>query len=136
MEQKTSIFTKIINREVPGAFVYEDEVCVVIMDKFPEVPGKCMVIPRKETEYIFDLDKETYEHIFNVAKKIAKALDTTYATERTVLLVEGFEVPHVHIKLYPIKSDQINDVKTLLWGGSEVSNEESEKEAAKIKQNL
>lgn len=136
MTKEPSIFTKIINKEIPGVFLYEDESCVVLMDKYPEMPGKCLVIPRKEVEYMFDLDDETYQHLFSVAKKVAKALDTTYHTEKTVLLVEGFEVPHVHIKLYPVASEQVEDLASLLHGGSEVSDEEASKEAEKIKQHL
>ena len=98
-----SIFTKIINREIPAAFVYEDDVCVAIIDKFPETVGKTLIIPKKQVDYIFDLDDETYQHLFEIAKKVSKALDKTFKTERTCLLVEGFEIPHVHIKLYPVK---------------------------------
>ena len=98
-----SIFSKIIRREIPAHFVFEDDVCVVIMDKFPGVSGQSLVIPKKEVDYVFDLDDETYTHIFNVAKRVAKASDAALKTSRTCLLVEGFEVPHVHIKIYPIK---------------------------------
>jgi histidine triad (HIT) family protein len=100
----STIFTKIINREIPGFFVYEDDVCVVLMDKFPAVPGQAMVIPKVETAYIFDLPDETYLHICAIAKIVAAALDAVFQTERTCMVVEGFEVPHVHIKLYPMTS--------------------------------
>jgi len=126
-----SIFTKIINREIPAAFVYEDDVCVAIIDKFPETVGKTLIIPKKQVDYIFDLDDETYQHLFEIAKKVSKALDKTFKTERTCLLVEGFEIPHVHIKLYPVK-----EKKLIIAGGSEVSLEEAEQLAAKIKTNL
>jgi len=99
----STIFTKIINREIPGQFIYEDEKCVVIMDKFPVVEGQSMVISKAEVDYVFNLDNDTYAHMFAIAKKIAQATDAALGTERTCLVVEGFEVPHVHIKLYPIK---------------------------------
>lgn len=99
----TTIFTKIINREIPGYFIYEDDVCVAIMDVFPSIAGQSMVIIKREVDYIFDLTDEEYAHLFAVAKKIANATDKALQTERTCLVVEGFEVPHVHIKLYPIK---------------------------------
>ncbi len=98
----TTIFSKIISREIEGVFVYEDDVCVVLMDKFPVVAGQTLVIPRLEVDYIFNLPKETYDHLFEVAKKIALASDKAFNTTRTCLAVEGFEVPHVHIKLYPM----------------------------------
>jgi histidine triad (HIT) family protein len=97
-----TIFTKIINREIPGHFVYEDEHCVAILDKFPAVPGQTLVIPKKSIDYIMDVSDELYRHLFMVAKKIASALDAEFATERTCMVVEGFEVPHAHIKLYPV----------------------------------
>ena len=102
----TSIFTKIINREIPAHFVYEDEHCVAILDKFPAVRGQSLVIPKKEIDYAFDLDDDTYIHLFKVAKKVAKASDTALGAARTCLVVEGFEVPHVHIKIYPMQDTE------------------------------
>jgi len=101
MSDKT-IFSKIIDREIPGHFVYEDNMCVVIMDAFPSTPGQTLVIPKEPVDYIFDLPEPTYIHILNIAKKIAKALDVVFQTSRTCVVVEGFEVPHIHIKLYPL----------------------------------
>lgn len=101
-----SIFTKIINREVPAHFLFEDDVCVAIMDRFPAVKGQTMVIPKKEISYAFDLDDDTYLHLFKVAKRIATASDKALGAERTCLVVEGFEVPHVHIKIFPMASTE------------------------------
>jgi histidine triad (HIT) family protein len=97
-----TIFTKIINREIPGHFLYEDDTCVAILDKFPSVRGQSLVIPRDSIDYAFAIDDPTYQHLFGVAKRIAGALDTALQTERTCLVVEGFEVPHAHLKLYPM----------------------------------
>ena len=97
-----TIFTKIIKREIPGHFIYEDEICVAILDAFPSVPGQTLVIPRVPESYVFDLDDATYQHCFMVAKRLAAVLDTELKTERTCIVVEGFEVPHTHIKLYPV----------------------------------
>jgi len=99
----TSIFTKIINREVPGHFIYEDDYCVAILDKFPAVKGQSLIIPKKDIDYAFDLDDETYLHLFQVAKKVGKASDKALDAERTCLVVEGFDVPHVHIKIFPMQ---------------------------------
>lgn len=98
----STIFTKIINREIAGQFVYEDDICVVVMDKFPAVNGQTLIIPKQEVSYIFDLPTDIYQHLFAIAKEVAKASDKTFNTLRTCLVVEGFEVPHVHIKLYPM----------------------------------
>jgi histidine triad (HIT) family protein len=104
----TTIFSKIINREIEAQFIYEDKLCVAVMDKFPAINGQVLIIPKKEVDYAFDLEDETYLHIFMVAKKITKALDKVFDTTRTCLVVEGFEVPHVHIKLYPMTKTDTN----------------------------
>lgn len=101
-----SIFTKIINREVPAQFIYEDEHCIAIMDKFPAVSGQSLVIPKKEIDYAFDLDDDTYLHLFQVAKKIGQATDKALSPIRTCLVVEGFDVPHMHIKIYPVPNKE------------------------------
>lgn len=97
-----SIFSKILRREVPGVFVYEDAVCAVLMDKFPSTPGQTLVVPKREIDYTFDLDDATYAHLFAVARRVALASDKALAPKRTCLAVEGFEVPHAHIKIYPV----------------------------------
>lgn len=102
----SSIFTQIINREIPAHFLYEDEFCVVILDKFPAVKGQSLVIPKKDIDYAFDLDDDSYIHLFQIAKKIAKASDEALGAVRTCLVVEGFDVPHVHIKIYPMQDTQ------------------------------
>jgi histidine triad (HIT) family protein len=104
----STIFTKIIEGELPGFFVYQDDVCVVIMDKYPAVVGQSMVILRREAPYIFDLTDEEYQHLFAVAKRVAKASDQVFEVERSCLVVEGFEVPHVHIKIYPMPKTTTN----------------------------
>jgi histidine triad (HIT) family protein len=126
-----SIFSKIIAREIPGHFIYEDEVCVAILDKFPAVPGQTLVIPKQEINYIVNLDDAAYQHLFAIAKLIAIALDTAYETERTCMVVEGFEVPHVHIKLYPMTSNEV-PLGQLLPGGTMADDTVLEKEAEKI----
>jgi len=98
----STIFSKIITREIPGVFVYEDDVCVVIMDAFPSVPGQMLVLPRQAVDYILDLEENLYQHLWAVAKKVGLAADAALAVSRTCLVVEGFEIPHTHIKVYPV----------------------------------
>ena len=105
MSEKT-IYSKIIDREMPAHFIHEDDVCIVILDIFPSTPGQVMVIPKEPVDYIFDLPEATYTHILNVAKKVAKALDTVFQTSRTCIVVEGYQVPHTHIKLYPLPAGE------------------------------
>ena len=130
-----SIYTRIINRELPGHFIYDDDKCVVILDKFPQVEGQSLVIPKAEVDYAFDLDEETYEHIFKVAKKIALASDKALSAKRTCLVLEGFHVPHVHIRLYPMQSTE-DSLGNYMSGGEEASDESLASIAEKIKSAL
>jgi histidine triad (HIT) family protein len=118
-----SIFTKIINQEIPAHLLYEDEHCVVILDKFPAVKGQSLVIPKKEIDYAFDLDDDTYIHLFKTAKMVARASDKALNAERTCLVVEGFDVPHVHIKIYPMQDTQ-KALGEILPLGEEASDED------------
>jgi histidine triad (HIT) family protein len=128
----TSIFTKIINREIPGHFIYEDDFCVAILDKFPAVKGQSLVIPKKEIDYAFDLDDDSYIHLFKIAKKIAQASDTALSAARTCLVVEGFDVPHVHIKIYPM-TDTTTALGQILPQGKEAPDEELSAVATQIR---
>ena len=130
-----SIFSKIIRREIPSVFVYEDEVCVVIMDKFPSTPGQTLVIPRQEVDYAFDLDDATYLHLFKVAKQVARASDQAFKPKRTCLAIEGFEVPHVHIKIYPVH-DTSRGLGPYLASGDMADDAELAKLAEEIKAKL
>jgi histidine triad (HIT) family protein len=98
----STIFTKIIAGEIPSSIIYEDDICLVIPDKFPAIEGQSLVILKREVDYVFAMTDDEYTHMFKVAKKIAVASDKAFGAERTCLVVEGFEVPHVHIKLYPV----------------------------------
>jgi histidine triad (HIT) family protein len=128
----TSIFTKIINREIPGHFIYEDDFCVAILDKFPAVKGQSLVIPKKEIDYAFDLDDDSYIHLFKIAKKIAQASDTALGATRTCLVVEGFDVPHVHIKIYPM-TDTNTALGKIMPEGKEAPEEELSAVATQIR---
>lgn len=130
----STIFTKIINREIPGHFVYEDDICVVLMDKFPAVPGQTLIVPKQEADYLFDLPQETYDHLFTIAKKVAKASDEAFATLRTCLVVEGFEVPHVHLRLYPMTEKE--SLGHVITQQQEARDETLAKQAEQIKAEL
>ncbi len=125
------IFDKIIAKEIPAQFVYEDDVCIVVMDKFPVIQGQVLIIPKVCVDYAFDLDDATYLHLLAVAKRVSKALDLTYNTLKTCLLIEGFEVPHVHIKLFPVVERGLQ-----IHGGKEADDKTLKEEAKKIQANL
>jgi len=124
-----TIFEKIIDREIPAIFVYEDEKAVAIMDKFPAISGQVLIIPKKPVDYVFDLDKENYNYLFTLAKKIGPAMHEAFSAKRVCMLVEGFHVPHVHIKMYPVREGE----KLEIHMGDEVSDEILKDQAEKIK---
>jgi histidine triad (HIT) family protein len=99
-----SIFTKIINREIPGHIVAEDDRYIAILDISPLVMGHVLVIPKKEVDYIFDLEDELFSGLTLFAKRVAKAIKVTIPCKRVGVAVIGLEVPHVHVHLVPMNS--------------------------------
>ena len=97
-----SIFTKIINGEIPSYKVAESEDCYAFLDINPLAKGHTLVIPKKEVDYLFDLDDELYQKLFSFSKEIAIAIKATVPCERIGVAVIGLEVPHCHIHLCPI----------------------------------
>lgn len=99
----SSIFTKIINGEIPSYKVEEDEKHLAFLDAMPIVKGHTLVIPKKETDLIFDLESEDFKALWGFAQKIAKQMGKAYPEHRIAVAVVGLEVPHAHIHLIPIK---------------------------------
>lgn len=99
-----SIFTKIINREIPGYIVAEDERFIAIHDISPLVMGHILVIPKVESDYIFDLEDDVLSGLTLFAKKVAQAIKVKIPCKRVGVAVIGLEVPHVHIHLVPMNS--------------------------------
>ncbi len=99
-----SIFTKIINREIPGHIVLEDEHYIAFLDISPLVMGHTLVVPKKEVDYIFDNDDATLEGLMVFAKKVARAIDKSIPCKRVGVAVIGIEVPHTHMHLVPLNS--------------------------------
>ena len=126
-----SIFTKIINREIPANIVAEDENFLAFLDINPLVEGHCLVIPKTEVDYIFDLDDLSYTGLHLFCKKVAHALQRAVPCERIGTAVIGLEVPHTHVHLVPLNSmDDINFSRPKLHP----SQEELSATARKIKQ--
>ncbi len=128
-----SIFTRIINREIPAQIVAENDDYLAFLDINPLVDGHTLVIPKKEVDYLFDLDDETLGGLNIFAKKIAKAIDTVIECERVGVSVVGLEVPHAHVHLIPI-----NSVDDMNFGRMKLSPTQDElaEVAAKIKSAL
>jgi histidine triad (HIT) family protein len=104
-----TIFTKIINREIPAYIVAEDDNYIAFLDIMPLAKGHVLVVPKIEIDYIFDLEDEVLAGLHVFAKKVAKAIDKTIRCTRVGVSVIGLEVPHVHVHLIPLRSmDDIN----------------------------
>lgn len=97
-----SIFSKIVAGEIPCYTVAENHHFLAFLDIFPLVKGHTLVIPKKETDYIFDMDLSKYKELWVFAKKVAKAQKQVISCERIGVAVIGLEVPHAHIHLVPI----------------------------------
>jgi histidine triad (HIT) family protein len=108
-----SIFTKIIRGEIPCHKVYEDEKVFAMLDIDPLADGHTLVFPKKQVDLIWDLDKETYEYLFEKAREIAQKIQAEMKPIRVGMVVEGFGVPHAHIHLVPLYD---NDVLQLHHG--------------------
>jgi len=100
-----SIFTRIINGEIPCYKVAEDDRFIAFLDVNPLTPGHTLVVPKQETDYLFDLDDKTLADMMLFAKKIAKAMKEVIDCKRVAVAVLGLEVPHAHIHLVPIKKE-------------------------------
>lgn len=104
----SSIFTKIIRREIPAYIVAEDEVHIAFLDVRPVKKGHTLVVPKQEIDYIFDMSDEALSRLNVFAKKVALGLKQAVPCKRIGTAVVGLEVPHVHIHLIPM--DSIADI--------------------------
>ena len=100
----SSIFSKIVRGEIPSYKIAEDDHYFAFLDIFPLAVGHVLVIPKNETDYIFDISDVEYNGLWQFAKKIAKAIEKTIPCKRVGIAVIGLEVPHAHIHLIPINS--------------------------------
>ena len=126
----SSIFSKIVRNELPSFNVYENENHIAFLDINPLKIGHTLVIPKKEIDYIFDINSKEYVELWNFAKIVAKGMRKVIECERISIVVMGLDVPHAHIHLIPFNN--INDIdfsKPKL----KISNEEMQKTADLIK---
>jgi histidine triad (HIT) family protein len=106
-----SVFSKIVNGEISSYKIAEDDHYYAFLDINPLAKGHTLVIPKKETDYIFDLEDKEYQGLFQFAKKVGKAIEKVIPCERIGITVIGLEVPHAHIHLIPINSIYDMDFK-------------------------
>ena len=103
-----SIFTKIVNGEIPAHKIAETDKFLAFLDVFPISKGHTLVIPKKETNYIFDIEDEDYKDLWAFSKMVSKKIEKIIPCERIGIAVIGLEVPHAHIHLVPI--NEIGDI--------------------------
>ncbi|MCS6991316.1 MAG: HIT family protein [Chitinophagales bacterium] len=98
-----SVFTRIVRREIPAHIVAEDECCLAFLDIHPLTRGHVLAIPKKEVDYLFDLDDETLQALFVFCKRVAAAIKAVVPCQRIGVAVVGLEVPHAHVHLIPLQ---------------------------------
>ncbi len=97
----SSVFTKIINGEIPGRFVYRDDTAVAFLTIEPVAYGHTLIVPVEEVDKWTDLKPELWAHLNEVAQKVGQAVTESFDCERAGYLIAGFEVPHAHIHVFP-----------------------------------
>jgi len=102
----STLFTKIINGEIPSYKVAENDDFYAFLDVNPNAKGHTLVVPKKEANKLFELDEETYNGLMSFSRKIAIALEKTIPCKRIGMAVVGLEVPHVHVHLIPLEAMQ------------------------------
>ena len=128
-----SIFTKIINREIPAHIVAESDEYIAFLDINPLSKGHTLVVPKKEVDYIFDHADQDLAALFVFSKKVAKAIERSVQCVRVSIAVVGLEVPHTHVHLIPLNTMQdFNFAKQKL----KLSQEELQEIASRIKENF
>ena len=100
--QQSSIFTHIINGEIPCHKIYEDDKVLAFLTINPVADGHTLVVPKVQVDQLWDLEVADYEHLWKTAQKIAVHLRTVMNVDRVGVVVKGFEVPHAHIHLIPV----------------------------------
>lgn len=127
-----SIFTKIVNGEIPSYKIAEDDNYLAFLDVNPNAKGHTLCIPKQEIDKIFDMDDELYLGLMKFSKKVAIALEKTVPCKRVGMAVVGLEVPHAHVHLIPL-----NDMDEMRFQNKvSLSKEEFEALAQSIQSNL
>jgi histidine triad (HIT) family protein len=97
-----TIFTRIIDGDLPGTFVWTDDRCVAFLSINPLRPGHTLVVPRQEIDHWLDCPDDLRDHLFSVAQRIGRAVESAWQPERVGLMIAGLEVPHLHIHVVPM----------------------------------
>ena len=113
-----TLFTRIIDGEIPGRFVHSDDRCVAFLTIAPIRPGHTLVVPRTEVDHWLDLEPELAGHLFKVAQRIGRAQAQAFGPERVGLMSAGMEVPHTHLHVIPIRTEADLDFANADHGAS------------------
>lgn len=125
-----TLFTHIINGDIPGTFVYRDDLCVVFLTINPLADGHVLVVPIEEVDHWVDLSPALSHHLFEVSHRIGKALQIAFRCERVGMIIAGYEVNHCHIHLIPTQNlGQFNFANA----APSIAREELEAHAEKIR---
>ncbi len=100
-----TLFTRIIDGEIPGRFVHSDDRCVAFLTIAPIRPGHTLVVPRAEVDHWVDLEPDLAAHLFQVAQRIGQAQVAAFSPNRVGLMIAGMEVPHTHLHVIPIRDE-------------------------------
>ena len=128
-----SVFTHIINGDLPGRFVWKDGQAVSFLTINPVTPGHVLVVPRKEIDHWEQIDTPTFTHLSGVCQKIGRAVKNAYDAPRMGMLIAGLEVPHLHVHVFPAHSLETFD---LTKADRDVSPEALDEAAAKVRASL
>ena len=113
-----SLFTRIIDGEIPGRFVWTDDTCVAFSTIAPIAPGHTLVVPRVEVDHWIDLDDDVAAHLMVVARSIGQAQMDAFAPARIGMIIAGMEVPHTHLHVIPIETEADLDFRRADGGAS------------------
>jgi diadenosine tetraphosphate (Ap4A) HIT family hydrolase len=104
LDPMATVFTKIINRELPGRFVYEDDDIVAFLTIQPMTQGHTLVVPREEIDNWQDIEPAKFARVMEVSQLIGKAVCKAFDTERSGVIIAGLEVPHLHVHVFPARN--------------------------------
>ena len=128
-----TVFTMIIEGEIPGTFVWRDDKCVAFMSINPIRDGHVLVVPRREIDHWVDCPADLRDHLFGAAQEIAQAVQRVWSPEKVGLMIAGLEVPHLHLHVLPI--DGLGDL-SFANAAAQADSEELEEAAASIRRAL
>lgn len=128
----STLFTRIIEGEIPGTFVWDDDTCVAFLSIEPLRPGHTLIVPRQEVDHWLDASDDLRNHLMGIASIIGRAIEEEWKPEKVGLMIAGLEVPHLHLHLVPIWN--VNDLD--FARAKPVSREELESAGNRIRRAL